>query len=209
MRTIAQRYGFTESVDDTFRKVYVSHIDQTDESDSSFIQRVAKDYGAVIKINGGKLLFINPSRGTFPDGTPLPTIKIPYEDFNSFRMRISERGKYKKVIGKYHNYKTAKEEKVEVGTGSPAFSLREIFTNSVQARMRANGKLREIQEGIYTFSGNMIGNPLISSESKIEIEDIPRAEIKGAWIVKNATHTISSNGFKTSIKATRPQKDIK
>ena len=147
VQTIAKRYGLTESVADEYKKILVKHIDQTDESDCAFIQRLATDYGASVKIASGVLLFIEPLSGKFPDGTPMPAIPIAVADIIGYQMRLAERGKYEKVIAKYYDFDEAEENQVSVGAGSPAFTLRDTFTNASQAKLRAVAKMKEIEAG--------------------------------------------------------------
>lgn len=203
LQTIARRYKLTDSVDKRFKTILVDHIDQTDESDASFLLRLAKDYGASVKIAGGKLLFIEPSRGYLPDGTPLPLIRIDPKEISSYRMRITERGLYSKVIAKYYDFEEGEEKKVTVGTGEPTFSLRDTFTSRNQALLRAKGKLEDIKRGQFALSLELIGNPLISAETRIEIS-VVREEIFGEWVVKQVRHTLNSSGYTTSLEATRP-----
>lgn len=203
VQTIASKYNLEELIDSRFGDIFIDHIDQTDESDSSFIQRLAKDYGGIVKVAGGKLLFIEPTKGVFPDGTPLPTIKIDYKDITNYRMRISERGKYKKVVAKYYDFNLATEEKVEVGEENPTFSIRETFTDLVKAQMNAESKLQDDLRGTYSLSMEMTGDPVVSAESKIEIIGIRKA-LQEAWIIQKASHRLNSSGFKTSIEACRP-----
>lgn len=203
VRKIAQRYGLQDAVGEDFMHVVINHIDQTSESDASFLQRLAHDHGAIIKIAGGKLMFFTPARGNLPDGTPLPTIEIDMEKITNYRMRLTERGRYKRVIAKYYDLEEAEEKKVEVGTGSPAFTLREVSTSAELAQKRATAKLEEVKKGTYTLSIQMPGNPLISAESRIELKNA-RDELKGLWIVKQARHSFNSSGFITNLEAVRP-----
>lgn len=204
VQTIAKRYGLTECVAAEYQKIFVKHIDQADESDCAFIQRLASDYGASVKVANGQLLFIEPLSGKFPDGTPMPAIIIKESEICGYQMRLAERGKYEKVIAKYHDFDTSEEKKITAGNGSPAFSLRDTFTNATQARLRATAKLNEISSGTRTMSLDLIGNPLICAESVIDMPAV-RSEVAGRWIVKSARHTLSASGYKTTLETTKPK----
>lgn len=200
VQTIARRYGLQESVAAAYKQIHINHIDQADESDSAFIQRLASDYGASVKIAGGKLLFIEPLSGKFPDGTPMQ--EIPIEDISSYRMRINDRGKYNKIVAKYYDFDAAEEKQITVGTGGPAFTLRDTYTNAERARAAATAKLRETTSGTHTLSLDIVGNPLIGAESLINLQGI-RPDVCGTWVVQSAKHTLNNAGYKTSIEATR------
>lgn len=204
VQTIAKRYGLKESVADTYKKIYVKHLDQTDESDCAFIQRLATDYGASVKVAGGQLLFIEPLSGKFPDGTPMPAIPIKESEIVGFQMRLAERGKYEKVIAKYYDFDEAEEKQTTAGNGSPAFTLRDTFTSLAQARLRATAKLDEISSGTRTLTLDLIGNPLVCAESVIDFPSV-RPEVAGCWVVKSARHTLTATGYKTSLETTKPK----
>ncbi|MCT4575067.1 MAG: contractile injection system protein, VgrG/Pvc8 family [Alphaproteobacteria bacterium] len=204
--TICQKYNLKDSIDSHFDSLFIEHIDQTDESDLSFIQRLASDYGAIIKIAGGKLLFIEPTKGTFPDGSNLPTVRVDYNDISNYRMRISERGKYEKVVAKYYDMDLAEEQKIEAGEGSPVFSIRETFNDMAKAQKRAESTLKDNIRGKYSLNVNMQGNPLISAEIRMDILNA-RKEISDIWIVSKCNHTLDSSGYKTEVEGNRPTKE--
>ena len=204
LQTIAKRYGLTASAADVFKNIVVSHLDQTDESDCAFIQRLATDYDASVKVAGGNLLFIEPLSGKFPNGTPMPVIKIQATDIIGYQMRLAERGKYGKAIAKYYDFDLAEEKQASVGAEAPIFTLREVFSNRSVALSRAKNKLTEITSGTRALSLDLIGNPLIGGESKIELIGT-RAEIAGEWVIKSAKHLLDSSGYKTSVESTRPK----
>lgn len=200
IQTIAKRYGLQESVSVAYRQILVDHVDQTEESDSAFIQRLASDYGAAVKIAGGKLLFIEPLSGKFPDGTPM--LEIPVNDISTYRMRICDRGKYNKITAKYYDFDAAEEKEVSVGSGNPSTTLRNTYLNATRAKAAAQAKLRETTIGTYTLTLDIVGNPLIGAESVISVSGI-RADACGLWVVKSARHTLTKAGYKTNIEATR------
>lgn len=207
VQTIAGRYGLTTGgVAPEYQTIMVSHLDQTDESDCAFIQRVAADYGASVKVANGQLFFIEPFSGRFPDGSPMPAIVIRESEISSFQMRLAERAKYGAVVAKYYDFDAAEEKQVSAGNESPIFTLRDTYTNATQAQARAAAKLAEIQSGTRTLSLDLIGNPMICAESVIEIPNL-RPEIAGRWIVKSARHTLSAGGYKTAVEAVKAKRE--
>lgn len=78
-------------------------------------------------------------------------------------------------------------QKLQLDNDEPIFSLRETFTNRTQAQRRAKGKLEEIKRGQRILTAEMVGNPLISAESLIEITKI-REELSGTWVIMCRGH---------------------
>ena len=200
VQTIAGKYGMSAELSNTYTSIQIDHIDQTEESDCAFIQRLVQDYGAAVKIAGKKMLFIDPLTGKFPDGAPMPI--IPITTVSSMRLRISERNKYGKVMAKYYDMDTAEEKEITVGGSAPTFQLRDTFSDQQQAQMRANAKLAEIADGTYSLTLETVGNPMLGAESVIDIQ-VGRPEFRGKWVIKSCRHTLNSSGFKTSIEATK------
>lgn len=54
----------------------VDHLDQTNESDASFLMKLARQYGAIASVKDGNLLFIRQGQGRTASGKPLPVITI-------------------------------------------------------------------------------------------------------------------------------------
>ncbi len=200
VETIAARYGLTASIADTYSSILVDHIDQTGESDCAFIQRVANEYAASVKIAGGKLLFIDPMTGMFPNGTSLPTTEI--SELATYNLRISQRNAYGSVTAKYYDFDAATEKEITAGTASPVYTIRDTYTNATHAGIMANAKLAELITGTYALNIDMIGNALLCAESVIELTT-GHSEIQGSWVVKSASHRFSVSGYRTSIQATK------
>ena len=201
IETIAGKYGMSAAVADSYKELMITHLDQTEESDCAFIQRLANDYNASVKIAGGKLLFIAPLSGQFPDGRPMPTISVN-KSISSYHYKITERGKYNQVVAKYYDFGTAQEEQVSVGGGSPTFTLRDMYTTQDLAAYRAKQKLTEIMAGTEGLTLDMVGNAALTAECIVNVTGI-RSDACGEWIVISAKHTLNSSGFKTTIENVR------
>ena len=52
----------------------LDHLDQTNESDASFLMKLARQYGAIASVKDGNLLFIRQGQGRTASGKPLPVI---------------------------------------------------------------------------------------------------------------------------------------
>lgn len=201
--TIAGRYGLTAAVSQTYQDVLVQHIDQTEESDCAFIQRLAEDYSAMIKVAGGKLLFLSPLSGEFPDGRPMPSVTIS-KDLLRYNFKITERGKYGSVVAKYYDFNNAEEKQITVGAGSPTFTLRDTYTNEKLAQYRARQKLIEILAGTESMTLEIVGNPVMTAECVVNVFGVP-SDAAGTWIVRSARHSLGSSGYKTTLELARRQ----
>ena len=204
---IANNNGFKGAIDDYFKQIYISHLDQTDESDISFLNSLAKDYGAFVKLSLGRLLFFRKGTSVSESGKELPTIKISENEISNWSLRISDLEKFGKVIAKWHNFSTGKEEDVFAGTGDPAYTMRYKFISSDRALEAAKAKLAEFKMGAENLTFSTIGNPTLSAENKISFTDIKYLKNKN-WIITSVNHSLSDQGFTTAITAIIKLSDV-
>jgi phage protein D len=197
---IAKEHKFISLIDEYFEQIYIAHIDQTNESDLSFLTNFARDYDAFIKFVAGKLIFAKKNKGATITGKELPKLKLFENQITSWRLNILDRGKFGKVIAKYHDFTTAEERKVTAGTGEPDYEMRYTFTDQNRALEAAKAKLAEFERGISKLEISLPGNPILSAESKIIIPDIKYLKDK-EWIIEAITHDISDQDYQSTINA--------
>jgi phage protein D len=197
---IAKEHNFISLIDEYFEQIYIAHIDQTNESDLSFLTNFARDYDAFIKFVAGKLIFAKKNKGATITGKELPKLELSINQITSWRLNILDRGKFGKVIAKYHDFATAEEKKVTTGNGEPDYEMRYTFTDQNRALEAAKAKLAEFERGITKLEISLPGNPILSAESKIIIPDIKYLKDR-TWIVEAITHDISDQGYQSTINA--------
>ena len=197
---IAKEHQFEALIDEQFNEIYIKHLDQTDESDISFLSSLARDHDAFIKFIEGKLIFVKKGTGTSITGKKLPIIEISENEITNWNLNISDRGKFGKVKAKWHNFTSGKEETVSFGSDEPAYSMRYTFATADRANQAVKAKLDEFQRGVKKLNISIAGNPVLSAESKITIPDIKYLKDK-EWIINNVTHEISDQGYISQITA--------
>lgn len=101
MKEIAARHKLKMALGEDLSDKPVEHIDQTNESDGSFLMRLARQYGAIASVKNGNLLFIRQGRGKSASGKPLPVITITRKDGDSHRFTLADRGAYTGVIASW------------------------------------------------------------------------------------------------------------
>ncbi len=107
---IAKAHEFEAIIDNQLNEIYIKHIDQTDESDISFLSRLAKDHDSFIKFIDDKLIFIKKGTGTSISGVELPEAEIFESEITNWKLSVSERGKFGRVRAKWHNLADGKEK---------------------------------------------------------------------------------------------------
>ena len=155
IESIATEHGFTDyKISNELQGIYMGHLDQTDESDISFLQRLARDLDAFIKHSGSKLLFLQ------RDIAGIKSITLNGKDISAYNLTVSERTKHLKVKAKWHNLITGKTEEVSIGEGEPVHSIRNIYATKALATSAAKAKYRQIKDGNAKLELVVIGKVL-------------------------------------------------
>ncbi len=199
---IAKENKLSPLVSPRLEGIIVDHIDQTEESDLAFLNRIAQTLDSYVKPTNGKLIVAPIGVAVSPkkEEKPMPTTKLDVTDINSWRLRIAERNKISSVEVKYHDKKRGIVDTVRSGKGKPCFCVPHTYASATTAMRIAKSKLAALIRGVYELELTTSGNPAICAESIIKISNLTQA-INGEWIIKSATHELSGSGYITQINA--------
>lgn len=104
--SIGASHGYTVKISEEFKEEVIAHIDQTSESDASFLTRLADQNDAISTIKNGVMLFIKMGAGETASGQPIPPVVITRADGDNHDYSQSDTANYQAVRA---YYKTAKE----------------------------------------------------------------------------------------------------
>lgn len=82
---IAGEHGLIPVVSPDLAPLIIEHIDQTAESDASFLTRLSGQFDAIATVKSGHLLFYKTGLGASVSGLPLETVTITRADGDSHR----------------------------------------------------------------------------------------------------------------------------
>jgi phage protein D len=209
---IAGEHALEPVVSPDLAPEFVEHIDQTDESDSSFLTRLAERFDAMATVKSGKLLFYKIGRGVSVNGRPLEEARITRRDGDSHRFSFADRETAGAVRACW--YDTASREKIEVvvaregksrtrvGAGTDRIkTLRHTYANHADAQRAAQAALDKIQRGAATFSLSLAyGRPELIPEQSARLAGW-KPEIDGEdWLITKVTHRLSNSGYTTDVE---------
>ncbi|EFW52580.1 Phage protein D [Shigella boydii ATCC 9905] len=171
---IAHRYGLKPQISEMLMDIEIDHADQTEESDMSFLTRMAEMLGAITTVKSGNLLFIMPGGGVNAQGQPLPSFAITRSSGDHHQFRIADREAYTGVRAYWLDLNYGKKKKVSVKRRKPpkpkkeksssregdymegaegnVFVLRKTYQNEQAARRAAAAKWQQLQRGAASFS---------------------------------------------------------
>ncbi|WJY14474.1 phage late control D family protein [Pectobacteriaceae bacterium CE90] len=221
---IAARHKLTPALDSDTAAQAVDHIDQTNESDCSFLMRLAKDHGAIAAVKDGHLLFLRQGQGKTASGKALPVATISRKDGDSHRFTLADRGAYTGVMAHWlHTRELKKNQTVKVkrrrktttakkktpeekqgeyllGTDENVLVLSRTYANKENAERAAKMHWERIQRGVATFSIELAkGRAELYPELPVKVTGFKREIDAADWTIGTVTHSLSDRGFTTSL----------
>lgn len=225
VKEIAARHKLKMALGKELSDKPVEHIDQTNESDGSFLMRLARQYGAIASVKNGNLLFIRQGQGKSASGKALPVITITRKDGDSHRFTLADRGAYTGVIASWlHTREPAKKESTTVkrkrrtkkqkkepeakqgdylvGTDENVLVLNRTYANRSNAERAAKMQWERLQRGVASFSLQLAeGRADLYTEMPVKVSGFKQPIDDAEWTITTLTHTVSpDNGFTTSLE---------
>lgn len=114
IETIAKKHKYEYIISKDYQNTKIEHIDQTNESDASFMSRLAEQYDAIATIKNGKLLFIPAGEGQTASGQPILPTTITRASGDSHSFTYSSSNSYQAVRAYYTDKKTGQKKEVIV-----------------------------------------------------------------------------------------------
>lgn len=203
---IAGEHGLTPKIDaDVAGHVY-EWIGQVGESDLHFLERLADRHDALFTIKDGNLVFAARGKGKSTAGEPLTPVVVTPDTLTtgSCRVRLTERGKYKKVKAKYPDRAAGKQAEVEAESdpeGEAAFQIDQPMADKAEAEKAARAKARELKRRKMSMQCRVVGSPAIRAGAPVTLAGCHPAVDGTRFIIETATHEYSASGYLTSIAA--------
>lgn len=111
VKEIAARHKLKMALGKDLMDRPVDHLDQTNESDASFLMKLARQYGAIASVKDGNLLFIRQGQGRTASGKPLPVITITRQAGDGHRFTLADRDAYTGVIASWLHTREPKKKR--------------------------------------------------------------------------------------------------
>lgn len=197
---IALANRLTAVVGEGFGTKIVPHVDQANESDAAFLNRIGKRYDAVATVKDGKLLFMSAHGGKTASGQDMPTHQVLRRDGDQHEFLITGRDAYTGVRAFWMDPRKAVRRSVLVGVTGNTKQLRDTFANEIDALAGAQSEWQRIRRGLATMRFSMaFGKPELSAQHKVLFPDMkpPINEIE--WLVKELIHELDGSGMTTKL----------
>lgn len=225
VKEIAARHNLKVALGKDLTDKALDHLDQTNESDASFLMKLARQYGAIASVKDGNLLFIRQGQGRTASGKPLPVITITRKAGDGHRFTLAERGAYTGVIASWlHTREPRKKETTSVkrrrkktttpkepeakqgdylvGTDENVLVLNRTYANRSNAERAAKTQWERLQRGVASFSLQLAeGRADLYTEMPVKVTGFKQPIDDAEWTITTLTHSVSpDNGFTTSME---------
>lgn len=213
VKEIAGRHKLKTAIGNDVAKMAVDHIDQTNESDASFLMRLAKQCGSVACIKNGNLLFIRQGQGKTASGKVLPAITLVRKDGDGHRFTLADRDAYTGVIASWLHTREpekkpettvkrkrrkpaaqkkepeAKQGDYLIGTDENVLVLSRTYASRANAERAAKMQWERLQRGVATFSIQLArGRADLYTEMPVKVSGFKQQIDAGEWIITTLTH---------------------
>ncbi|MBK4124480.1 phage late control D family protein [Enterobacter roggenkampii] len=226
VQEIAARHQLEHAVGQDLQAQKIEHIDQTNESDGSFLMRLAQQFGALASVKNGFLLVIRQGQGKTASGKLLPVMTITRSSGDQHRFSLADRGAYTGVVANWLNLREPKKKEVVkvrrrrrktkpkptkapdpkqgeylVGTDENVLVLTRTYANKGNAERAAKSTWERIQRGAASFSIQLAtGREDLFPELPVKVSGFKRQIDDADWIITTVTNTINDSGFTTSLE---------
>lgn len=202
---IAKEHGMDPVVSSSLKSVQLPQFDQTEESDISFLARIAKRYDAIVKPAGGKLLFTKRGESKTASGEDMPTITINAIDATDWRMTKTTREAPGTVIAYWHSTATARKNEIKVGDGDPVKRLRHFYPTAEAAKQGAQAELDKRKRAETKFNLTMPGDTMLAAEAKLKPVGFHPA-VAAEWLVTRVVHSLEPGvGYRCEVESEIPK----
>ncbi|WP_246190416.1 phage late control D family protein [Pandoraea captiosa] len=137
---IAQRHNLGAMIASALANQLLSHIDQTGESDASFLTRVAKMFDAIATVKADKLLFTKLGQSLTASGKPLSRLTITRQLGDQHHFSVADRESFDSVVAYYQDTRAAKKGQVVVTSVAETSTSTSTGNANGSAKKRKNAK---------------------------------------------------------------------
>ncbi|NVZ49442.1 phage late control D family protein [Pseudomonas sp. B6002] len=207
-RQLATRHGYSPRVAPALEGISIPHIDQSNETDMGFITRLASRYNAVCKPINELYVLAQSGQVKSLSGQQLPDVSLSVtqdnrpgsQAFTTAKIDEKARSKYQGCRVNWWDGAACKQRVVQVGI-APFKTLRQRYQNEAEARAVAEGELRRVGQQGLTMAIDCPGNPLLSAEGLVLLDESWPVYMRGRWSIDKVVHSSDAKGYRSTITA--------
>lgn len=196
VETVGKAWELATDVWDDIGKRKLGYVEQDNESDLNFLQRMARREHVSIKVVDDTLV-AQPFADKRPD---TPIIEIDPLRIHTASIKLKARPDSVSTNALYHDNDTGQDVVVNEDADDNAYTHRHTFANKEEAQRAADALAEKTSRETAELTLTMDGNAEIRADKKIKITGVSN-KFDGEYITKNVRHTFNESGFTTEITA--------
>lgn len=198
--TIAKEHGLVPRIQPLIASESVGNVEQIDESDLAFLSRIAKGFGARVRVKGGLL---SGNLEVVGAGSVLPSAVLTPSDVEQWSAPLGSRLKPGSVVATWHNNVTGLSGSKKAGNAEPRMVLTEVFDTPAACLSAVKSRLKDGDRQSAQISISLATlNTGISAGAEISMSGF-RSEIDTVWNVVEVRHRVDSSRARTTLTAER------
>lgn len=205
VRSVMQAHGYEVRVDEALDALPTDHLNQNEETDRAFINRLASKFDAIAK--PVDRLFVFGKRGNLStlSGNPKQPITITPADVKKGSLKISHPSnvRYSGVKVEWQTPESGESDTVTIGA-EPFHRIKEVCKNADEATQRAEAKLSELTRKGQGLTVTLRGKPGFFAEAVLIASGFKSPRAGGEWSIDNVRLSGSRTQYEISLDATRP-----
>ena len=170
-------------------------VEEQDDTDSSFISKLAKKYGLSVKVYRSTLVLFD--REARKRGAAVRTIQKT--DVSSWSWNTTMEGTYTGGRLDYTDSNRDTDLHVQIGSGSRWLKLNQPASSVPDGALQLAAALNDANHSITGASVTMMGDPGLVAGQVVALAGFGGA-IDGRYYVDEAAHEVSKNGYTTTLK---------
>ena len=195
---IAGRNGYSPKVDPAVASFFYDHRDQN-ESDSHFLQALAKTHDCYVKFENGQLIF-------WKRDNPLGAVTIARKEGGEIATEltasVNTRFEFTGVKAPWLNRDAGELFYEEVGSKEKMKTLSRTYANKAEAKAAAQSEFSRLSRGTGQIESlSFPGDPSVASGLELTLVNFRPELCAMKWKITKDTHTIDGGGYKTTVQA--------
>lgn len=188
--------GLLFEIDD----ISYDRVDQTQQTDLSFLNELAEKEGATLKVTSDQLVIFDDRK--YEGMTPVRELRRGVSDIKSYSFDLSTMGvAYASCEVSYTD--TVKKKTIKgvfhiPGKTGPVLKINERVANEAEAVRLARNVIRQRNKEAQKASFTLVGDHVLVQGVTVQVTGFGKFD--GKYFIETAVHTVSQNGYETSIE---------
>jgi phage protein D len=202
LRTIAKRNGLTPAISKELDSYFIGHLDQTNESDISFVTRIAPLHDAVANVKADHLIFTTAGSSESASGQALTAITLDRSQCSGHTYSEKDRpSNYTGVQANWNNTQTGQQENETAGKSDKLKVLQKTYPNQADAQQAAKSEWAKIQRLGKTLQLELaVAVPTLGPEIPVTVSGYKKQINALKWLTEKVTHKVTDDGYTMSVE---------